>query len=75
MATSTLVAHAGHPAEWLPFVAPIILVALAWLVIRAREAAETAEREHTGGAERRGVRDDAPTGEEPTEPSGATDRG
>jgi hypothetical protein len=45
MAAGVLLAHAGHPAEWLPFVAPLLLVALAWLVIRVRDAAVDDERE------------------------------
>jgi hypothetical protein len=40
-----LLAHAGHPAEWLPFVAPLLLVAVVWFVIRAREAAAPEDTE------------------------------
>ncbi|MGH2954949.1 MAG: hypothetical protein ACRDK9_13225 [Solirubrobacterales bacterium] len=66
MALGALIAHAGHPAEWLPFVAPILLVAVAWLVIRAREATgpETVEREPAEGDERRGERHEPPAGGE-----------
>jgi hypothetical protein len=48
MVASALIAHAGHPSEWLPFVAPIVLVALAWFVIRVRESAGPEGAEQDG---------------------------
>jgi hypothetical protein len=43
--TDPLLAHAGHPADWLPFVVPLLLVAVLWFVIRAREAAAAEDTE------------------------------
>jgi hypothetical protein len=47
-----VVAHAGHPAEWLPFVVPLLLFAVAWLVIRARETAAAEDGEQDDEDER-----------------------
>lgn len=60
MAAGAVIAHAGHPAEWLPFVAPLLLFAVAWFVIRAREAGAAAAERDDEDAERRSAHDASP---------------
>jgi hypothetical protein len=63
MVASALIAHAGHPSEWLPFVAPIVLVALAWFVIRVREATgERPDEEASPGPQDRREQEDEGAG-------------
>lgn len=58
------IAHAGHPAEWLPFVVPVLLVALVWFGTRIREAVsvEDAARRFSGEERRRRKLDGQPSG-------------